>query len=104
MGGKVYYGDTDSIFTNVQLPDIYLNSNLGYMKDELDGGIILKAYFFNTKRYALIIRASENFVKAKCTPILIDGDNSIGLITKFTGVKSNSITLDEINLLDDIHD
>ena len=49
LGGLIYY--SDSIFTNIELPQECLTNDLGMMKDELQGAWIDEAYFFNNKKY-----------------------------------------------------
>lgn len=58
-----YYTDTDSLF----LPSSCFNSisasignDLGYFKDELDGGKVLKAIFLAPKTYAFVYRDKNN--------------------------------------------
>lgn len=53
MADHIYYTDTDSIFTDVKLPDHMVGKGLGLMKDELDGGVITKAVFLGIKRYCI---------------------------------------------------
>jgi len=45
----IYYSDTDSIIVNKQLK---IGNDLGELKDELKGGIIIEGYFFAGKKYA----------------------------------------------------
>ena len=52
LADHIYYTDTDSIFTDIQLPDHMIGSELGLMKDELDGAVIDRAHFLGIKRYA----------------------------------------------------
>ena len=51
-GLDIYYSDTDSIFTSTELPSEMVGSELGQMKDELDGEWIKEAYFFEQKKYS----------------------------------------------------
>lgn len=44
-GVIVYYTDTDSIFINKELPSHLVGDKLGQMKDELDGGELLRLIF-----------------------------------------------------------
>ena len=53
-GVKTFYTDTDSIFVDKELPAHLVGDELGQMKDELDGGFILKAWFFGIKKYAYL--------------------------------------------------
>jgi hypothetical protein len=52
----VIYTDTDSIFTTNKLPDNLIGKELGLMKDELNGNVIEKAYFFGIKQYGYTYR------------------------------------------------
>jgi hypothetical protein len=54
LGIKLYYTDTDSIFVDKELPEYLIGKDLGQLKDELNGGIIKKAYFLGIKKYAYI--------------------------------------------------
>jgi len=45
------YTDTDSIFTETELPLDQINKELGSMKDELDGLFIEEGYFLDIKKY-----------------------------------------------------
>ena len=45
------YTDTDSIFTEDELPSHLTSKELGYMKDELDGQYIEEGYFLDIKKY-----------------------------------------------------
>lgn len=76
-GIKIYYTDTDSIFTNYALPIHMVGTAIGQMKDELDGGWIKEAYFFGVKKYAYI-------------------DNNGKVVTVFSGLTINSLTWDEV--------
>ncbi|MGC8729456.1 MAG: DNA polymerase, partial [Elusimicrobiales bacterium] len=58
--GEVYYCDTDSVFTNVDLPS---NKDLGNLKHE---ATIEKAYFLAPKTY-IYIKDGEVVIKAKGT-------------------------------------
>jgi hypothetical protein len=73
LGIKLYYTDTDSFFVDKELPDYLIGKELGQLKDELNGGIIKKAYFLGIKKYGYI-----------------DDKNNIHSI--FSGVTKNSLT------------
>lgn len=45
------YTDTDSIFTKAPLPSYKVASELGVMKDEMNGVIIKEALFLGVKQY-----------------------------------------------------
>lgn len=76
-GLKIYYTDTDSIFTNMELPNTMVGTSIGQMKDELNGGWIKQAYFFGVKKYAYI-------------------DNNDKIVTVFSGLTRNNLTWDEV--------
>lgn len=76
-GLKIYYTDTDSIFTNMELPSNMVGTEIGQMKDELNGGWIKEAYFFGVKKYAYI-------------------DNNDNVVSVFSGLVRNSLTWKEI--------
>jgi len=78
---NIFYTDTDSIFTNIVLPKEIVTSDLGDMKDELNGSIIKEAYFLGIKQYGYYYHDKD--------------DNKI---TKsvFAGVSRDSLTFDEI--------
>ena len=77
LGIKIYYFDTDSIFTDKPIPEYLIGDGLGQLKDELNGGIIKKAYFLGIKKYGYI-----------------DDKDTVKSI--FSGVKRNSLTWNEI--------
>nr|YP_009498234.1 hypothetical protein [Lactifluus piperatus]AWX53020.1 hypothetical protein [Lactifluus piperatus] len=54
LGIKIYYTDTDSFFTDKEIPAYLIDNELGKLKDELKGGVIKKAYFFGIKKYGYI--------------------------------------------------
>ena len=62
LGGKIYYMDTDSIVTNIELPKHYLGKNLGQLKLEYK---IKKAYFISSKTYCLVLDNGQIIKKAK---------------------------------------
>lgn len=72
-GGSIYYMDTDSIVTNILLPDHLLGDELGQFKREHK---IKKAYFISSKTYCLE---------------LYDGS----IVKKAKGVDSKSLCLDD---------
>lgn len=62
-GGKLYYTDTDSIVTNLELDESFVDSKaLDKLKLE---HLVNKAIFIASKLYALITRANELIIKAK---------------------------------------
>ena len=52
LGGKIYYTDTDSIVTDIELPEEFIGKNLGQFKLEHK---ILRGYFITSKTYCLIV-------------------------------------------------
>ena len=76
-GGEIYYSDTDSIVSNIPLPDEFVGSELGKFKLEYK---IKKGYFITSKTY------------------LIEEENG-NIIKKAKGVLSNDLTyLDYVNM------
>jgi hypothetical protein len=73
LGIKLYYTDTDSIFTDKELPEYLIGKALGQLKDELNGGVIKKAYFLGIKKYGYI-------------------DNNDKTHSTFSGIERNSLT------------
>jgi hypothetical protein len=73
LGIKLYYTDTDSIFTDKEIPDYLIGKDLGQLKDELNGKFIKKAYFLGIKKYGYL-----------------DYENNVHSI--FSGVQRNSLT------------
>lgn len=63
LGGNVYYGDTDSIITDIELPsDIIDDNKLGYLALEYK---IKSGIFIKPKVYGLKLRESEKTEKLK---------------------------------------
>jgi DNA polymerase elongation subunit (family B) len=73
LGIKLFYTDTDSIFTDKELPNYLIGKELGQVKDELNGGILKKAYFLGIKKYGYI-------------------DNNNNVHSTFSGIKRNSLS------------
>ena len=59
---KVYYSDTDSIFTNTKISEGVSPTDIGMLKLE---GKILKGYFASAKSYAIIYDTGIKVVKSK---------------------------------------
>ena len=55
LGIKLYYTDTDSIFVDKELPNYLIGKDLGQLKDELNGRVIKKAYFWVLKNMVILI-------------------------------------------------
>ena len=51
LNDNIFYTDTDSLFTDTPLNFENIGSEIGLMKDELDGKIINEAYFLGIKQY-----------------------------------------------------
>jgi DNA polymerase type B, organellar and viral len=61
-GGQIYYMDTDSIVTNIQLPNHIVGIELGKFKLEYK---IKKAYFISNKTYCLLSNEDKVIIKSK---------------------------------------
>jgi len=61
-GVKVYYSDTDSVVTNVPLPDWMVGTELGQVKLEY---VVKKAVFLAPKVYALVTEDGQEIIKVK---------------------------------------
>jgi len=83
-GYNVYYSDTDSIILDKPLPTNMVGKELGQMKDELNGNVMLKAYFLGIKKYAYQLK-----------------DINSNIITKsvFAGVPRDSLSWSDIEIL-----
>jgi hypothetical protein len=84
QGGHIYYSDTDSIVTNIDLPKHLVGSELGQFKLEY---IIKEAYFISAKTYCLVL--TDEYTTKK----------NNGLIIKSKGVYDNSLTLDSFKAM-----
>jgi hypothetical protein len=62
LGGNIYYSDTDSIVTNIKLPENLVGKELGKFKLEY---IIKKAIFITSKTYMLKLEDGTIIKKAK---------------------------------------
>ena len=62
-GGKIYYADTDSIVTNIKLPDNVVDpKEIGKYKLEF---ILKEAYFLKDKTYCCVTEDGEVIIKPK---------------------------------------
>lgn len=77
LGIKLYYTDTDSFFVDKELPHYLIGKELGQLKDELNGGVIKKAYFLGIKKYGYI-------------------DENNGVHSVFSGIERNSLSWNEV--------
>lgn len=61
-GGNIYYTDTDSIVTDIELDPVYVGDKLGQFKllDDIE-----KGYFISSKTYCLIQKNGKVIMKAK---------------------------------------
>jgi hypothetical protein len=73
----IFYTDTDSIFTNKQLPTTFVGDDLGQMKDELKGKQIYRCLFLGNKKY--------------CYQYFDDNLN-LQTVSVFSGVPRNTLT------------
>ena len=65
-GGQIYYCDTDSIYTNIQLDNEYISDiELGKWKLEYK---VDKARFFGSKSYIIVKDNGEQLIKFKGIP------------------------------------
>lgn len=62
LGGRIWYCDTDSIVCDVELPDKFVNDDLGMMAHE---HTIKEGVFCRPKTYAEITMGERNVVKGK---------------------------------------
>lgn len=62
LGGVIYYSDTDSIVTNIQLPDELVGKELGKFKLEYK---LKRAIFITSKTYMLELEDGHIITKAK---------------------------------------
>ena len=88
IDGSCVYSDTDSVFSTKKLDDKFIGSDLGLMKDELNGLTIKEAYFLGIKKYGYTYL-----------------DKNDKLVTKsvFAGVSRDSLTFEEIIKLSEGH-
>ena len=84
LSDSVYYTDTDSIFTDKPLNISEISSELGFMKDELDGNVISKAYFLGIKQYGYCY---------------FDKNSNRVEKSVWAGIKRNSISFEDIESL-----
>jgi hypothetical protein len=63
--GDVFYSDTDSIITSNKIPEIYLNKDLGFMKDECKGISISEGVFISPKLYGLRLATGEEIIRSR---------------------------------------
>lgn len=62
LGGKIYYMDTDSIVTDIELPKNLIGGKLGQFKLEYK---IKKGYFISSKTYCLVLDDGSEVIKSK---------------------------------------
>lgn len=79
-GGEIFYTDTDSIVTNIDLPKELVGNQLGQFKLEY---IVKQAYFISAKTYCLVL--DDQYIK----------DKEKAVVIKAKGVFDNSLTLDD---------
>nr|YP_007475415.1 DNA polymerase [Microbotryum cf. violaceum BFL-2013]AGE14629.1 DNA polymerase [Microbotryum cf. violaceum BFL-2013] len=76
----LFYTDTDSVFLQNALDPNLCNSKLGFMRDELSGKVVDKAYFLGTKQYCYTY---------------YDDSNKLCTKSVFAGIKRDSLSLDD---------
>jgi len=93
MNPNVYYTDTDSIFTDKELDEIFVGDELGLMKDEMKGvsidGFIDEAIFLGNKQYIVKYR--------KLDPDT--GEIKQVVVSKYSGIKRDSLTWEQFERL-----
>ena len=63
LNGSIYYSDTDSLITNVALPEEFIdNKEIGKLKLEHK---VSKGYFISNKTYCLVLPDGESVIKTK---------------------------------------
>ena len=83
-GIEVFYTDTDSIFVNKPLPDYLVGTELGLMKDELNGQVIKEILVLGCKQYGYHYILSNNNIIEKSV---------------WAGVTRDSLTFQELKTL-----
>lgn len=86
LGGKVYYTDTDSIVTNIELPEHLVGKGLGQFKLEHK---IQEAYFISNKTYFL--RTYDNKVTKKAKGVKSDSLTEEDYINMYNNQKISAI-------------
>jgi DNA polymerase type B, organellar and viral len=81
IDGSCVYTDTDSVFIGNELAGKFLGTDLGLMKDELNGLTIKEGYFLGVKKYGYQY---------------LDENNNLVTKSTFSGIEKNSLTFDEI--------
>jgi hypothetical protein len=81
IDGSCIYTDTDSVFIDNKLDAKFVGSELGLMKDELNGLTIKVGYFLGVKKYGYQY---------------LDKNNKLVTNSTFSGIERNSLNLDEI--------
>ena len=81
IDGFCVYSDTDSVFTTKKLDAKFIESDLGLMKDELNGLTVKEAYFLGIKKYGYQY---------------LDKDNKLVTKSVFAGVSRDSLSFEEI--------
>lgn len=76
-GGSIYYTDTDSIITDIELDSTLIGKELGKFKLEYD---IKEGYFISNKTYCLLLNNGNTIIKCK-------------------GIKNDSLTLNDFKTL-----
>lgn len=105
-GGSLYYSDTDSIYTNITLPDSMISSKLGQMKLEC---VADKAVFLAPKVYALLFNngtvlfTGAQFVKDdlgnKTNKLVLQDSNSNSVIRELKFNELANLLIKDSNLV-----
>ena len=98
IGGNIYYSDTDSIVTNIELPKNMVDSKeLGKLKLE---HLVKRGYFITSKTYCLVIDDNNHIIKssgAESTSLTLE---DFVLMLKGIPVKTSFKTTSEIDFLE----
>lgn len=87
VGGEIYYTDTDSLVTNIPLPDEFVGKDIGMFKLEHK---IIRGYFISSKLYCIVVWDEEK--------------NKEKVIIKSKGVYSTKLNENDfISLLNNEH-
>ena len=90
-GGKIFYTDTDSIVTDIKLPERYVGSALGLFKLEHE---IIRGYFISSKLYCLVVRCVKTNTEKT---IISEGEDAEDedTVVKAKGVVGKKLTEDD---------
>jgi len=83
-GGKIYYSDTDSIVTDLELDNHLVGMELGQFKLEFK---VKEAYFNSSKTYCLVLE--DEYITPK----------NNGIVIKSKGVFDNSLSVNDFQTM-----